>query len=565
MTNHPTTQLSRHAVLVFGGMLLAMLWWAVTDQDRRVEDLRDVAYRQEMRNYVRLLEAHTRSIIRGLDQVVTHLKAEYEDNPSGFDLTEEVEQSPMLNGLSVQAGIIGADGTLLASTSPVVAADGTRINLSDREHFRIHAASDSGKLWVGKPVLGRASGKWSIQLARRLNTPDGSFAGVVVVSLSPDYIADIYQSIDLGPDSAITVVGRDGVVRVRASGNDRTVGQSFAEAPFFEQLWAEPEGFFRGVSPVDSEIRLHAVRRLSDYALVVMVSRPEHTLTALNDHEHALLLGAGWGGSLLIVVGTLLLQRQILRQAATERRLRAREADLSKAHASLQRKSADLEQFTEVLAHHLQEPVRLQYGFAQHLQRLLGTSLPDEARQALEFIAAGALRLRSLLHDVEQYLSLDRLPEGEPRCDIAKVVDEALQSLAGKLAGVTVTVDCPGLPPVALAAKRCAGMLTPVLLNALTYRRPDVPLQLCISGRVESGMVVLMVSDNGLGIAPEYRERVFRVFERLHPKGTFPGTGIGLSLVRKIVETADGAIRLDNGIDGGTSVVLKIPALVDTP
>ena len=557
MTDRPI--LHRLTIITFGAALLVLLWSAVLEQDRRMAELRQLSYSQEMSNYVRLLEAHSRSVLRGLDQVVMHLKAEYEDNPAAFDLKAQVARSPILKGLSVQVGIIGADGFLLTSTAAVTTPSGERINLSDREHFQVHVAKDTGELWVGRPVLGRASGKWSIQLARRLNTGDGGFAGVIVVSLSPDYISDIYHSIELGQDSSIVAVGRDGIVRARASGDDRTVGQSFAQASFFAELWAAPEGFVRGISPEDGRPRLSAFRRLNDYPLVVMVSRPEETLAALSAQEHRLFLGAGWGATLLIVAGTLMLLWQASHRFATERQLREREAELKVAHTSLERKNQDLEQFTEVLAHHLQEPVRLQYGFGQRLQRLLGDSLDAEAHKALEYILSGAVRLRSLLHDVELYLSLDRLPPRDGPTEITGAIRQALAGLTAQAAGAVVTVSCDDLPPVAIDARRCTNIFAALISNAFTYRRPDANLDLRITGHRDGDMVTIAVTDNGLGIAPEYRERVFRVFERLYPNSAYPGTGIGLSLVKKVVETARGQIRLEDGISGGVSVILSLP------
>lgn len=549
--------LHRISVPAFGLVLIALLWLGISHQDQRLEELRAASFRLEMSNYVRLLEAHTRSVIRGLDQVVTHLKAAWEDDPSNFDLKAEVAVSPILKGLSVQAGIIGADGMLAASTAPT--PPGQPVDLSDREHFRVHLAADTGELWVGKPVLGRASGKWSVQLARRINNRDHSFAGVAVVSLDPSYIAEIHRQIELGPDATILVVGRDGIVRARAAGEDRTVGQSIAEAAFFPALWERPEGFVRGPSPIDDKHQVRAFRRMDDYGLVVMVTRPEESIHATHSHEHRLFLAAGWSGTALILGGTLLLQWQILRQESTARRLRAREAELEEARTILERRNEDLAQFTDILAHHLQEPVRLQHAFGQRLRGYLGEVESPEARQALDYILSGAERLRALLRDVQLYVALDRAPPADAHCRVGAAAVEALRALADRVHGAQVEVRCDGLPPVRLDHKRAVDLFAALIGNALTYGRLEGPQAVRVEGVRDGDVLSISVVDNGQGIPPEYRQRVFKVFERLHPSRAFAGTGIGLPLAKKIVETAGGSIGIEDGDEGGTRIRLTLP------
>ncbi|MBI5163967.1 MAG: hypothetical protein HY985_08690 [Magnetospirillum sp.] len=542
---------ARIAILAFGASLLALLWGAVLHQGLRARAVAAAGFHLELTNYSRLLEAHTRMVIRGLDQVVMHLKAEYEDNPKAFDLKAQIARSPILKGLSVQVGLIDAEGYLGASTSAV--PTGQRVYLGDREHFTVHARSDDGALFISKPVLGRASGKWSIQLARRLNDKSGAFAGVVVVSLDPGYISDVYEHLDLGPGSTILVLGRDGIARARAAGQDRMVGQDFSAAPFFAGLWDKPEGDVHGASPIDGSLRVGVFRRLSDYPLTVVVTRTAADLGAASAHEEGVILGAGFFGTLLILAGTLVLHRQAGQQAAATRLLRAREAEL-------RQKNRDLEQFTDVLAHHLQEPVRLQYAFAQRLEKLAATDLSDPAKGALDYVLKGALRLRALLRDVQLYLALDQIMPPDHPSSAERALSAALDHLRERIDESGAVIERQPLPVVAMDEKHLSEVFFALIDNAIVHRPPGCVPRVRIAAERQGPDAVFTVEDDGPGISPEFHDRVFRVFERLNPNPSRVGTGIGLALVKKIVETAGGRVWIEGGDGSGSRVRFAIAA-----
>ncbi|CAA7613507.1 ATP-binding protein [Magnetospirillum sp. UT-4] len=550
-----TWLVQRLSIPVFGMLLVALLWAGVMDQDRRSAALREAAYRLELINYARLLEAHTRSVVRGLDQVVMHLKAEYEENPQAFDLRTQVARSPILKGLSVQVGIISADGLLQDSTAGRPPPD-KPINLADREHFSAHVESDSGRLFISKPVLGRASGKWSIQLARRINHKDGGFAGVMVVSLNPDYITDIYSKIDLGSDSTIVVPGRDGIVRARAAGADRMVGQDFSAVAGFDRFWSEPEGTAAGPSPIDGVERIRAFRQVQDYPLAVSVARPAASLAATHGIEHQLLMAGGLAGTLLILAGSAMLYLLAVRQQAIERRLRVREGELVATRAAVEQQNRDLAQFTEVLAHHLQEPVRLQHAFASRLKTLLGEALTEDAARALDHVVRGAARQRALLRDVQLYLSVAQLPAAAQACHVRRALDLALERLEGQIRTSGATIRGDSLDAMArMDRARLVDVLAALVENAIQHASPGVPPVIEVAAQAApDGRTIITVADNGPGIAPEFRERVFRVFERLHNEPGCDGTGIGLALTRRIVEAAGGTVTIEAAPSGGTLV-----------
>ena len=168
-------------------------------------------------------------------------------------------------------GVIDENGDFAVSNQvPFVPS-----NLRDREHFLVHKETDSKQLFISKPVLGRSSGKWSLQITRRVNKPDGSFGGVVVISLDPFYFTEYYKELDLGKNSVVALLGLDGIVRARQSGQNTDVGQDIKNSMVMQLLSAKAEGSFISTSPIDGSKRIYSYRKLKEYPLAVLVGVDE--------------------------------------------------------------------------------------------------------------------------------------------------------------------------------------------------------------------------------------------------------------------------------------------------
>jgi len=226
---------------------------------------------------------------------------------------------------------------------------------------------------------------------------------------------------------------------------------------------------------------------------------------------------------------------------------------------------AELNRFLEILAHHLQEPVRRQFTFAQMLQRALPKPLNDSAEVSLAQIMDGATRLRAMLHDVLLYLSVHQLPPPSAPCSAIEAFSAACAQVSDKIVASGAEVNQGALPPVWIAKDQLTDVFRALLDNALDYCRPDRPPRLWVAGETKDGEVVLSLTDNGIGIPAEYRERLFQIFERLHGDDNRSGTGIGLALVRKIVETAKGRAWIEDGHDGGARICFALPAARPAP
>lgn len=259
------------------------------------------------------------------------------------------------------------------------------------------------------------------------------------------------------------------------------------------------------------------------------------------------------------VASYLYLRLDVTEQKNAENELRLRSS-------ALERASADLTRFADVSAHHLMEPTRRLTSYAQQLRARVDL-LPDargdeELYESLKYIEQDAARLRGMVRDVQLYLSAGT-PRAELRMEDANSVLEALRPrLAAQFQARKVELEIAILPEVMLDRPRLTDVFAVLLDNALRHGQPpdpDVTARICISGEREDGLSRFRVRDNGRGVPPEYLERIFEIFERLNVTGGESGTGIGLSIARRIVESRHGRIWIENIPDGGAMVVFEVP------
>ena len=206
---------------------------------------RDRAYETSSRqgdNLTRIFEAYISQIFKGTDSALLALRNSYERTLRDFDLKLWVDSAKFQNDLVIQFSVIGRDGIMKSST---LASSGPPIDLSDRDHFRYHAHATTDDLFISPPVLGRVSGKATVQLARKLRAPDGSFGGVILASLDIQQVENFYNSIDVGRSGTITLVGFDGIIRARSTRQDdpgKFIGRSMAGSRVFELYPTSPTG-----------------------------------------------------------------------------------------------------------------------------------------------------------------------------------------------------------------------------------------------------------------------------------------------------------------------------------
>ncbi|AEN13956.1 MULTISPECIES: sensor histidine kinase [unclassified Streptomyces] len=243
-----------------------------------------------------------------------------------------------------------------------------------------------------------------------------------------------------------------------------------------------------------------------------------------------------------------------------------REKLLAEQTTELRRSNSELEQFAYVASHDLQEPLRKVASFCQLLEKRYGTELDARGKQYIAFAVDGAKRMQVLINDLLTFSRVGRVHDSWKPVDLERSLDRALTNLSASLEDSGAVVVREGTLPELQGDATSLGMVWQNLIgNAIKFRRPDVPCRITVRCEQEDDQWHISVADNGIGIAPEFSDKVFVIFQRLHARDEYEGTGIGLSLCRKIVEFHGGRIWLDTAPEEGTVVHFTLPVVTDAP
>ena len=240
-------------------------------------------------------------------------------------------------------------------------------------------------------------------------------------------------------------------------------------------------------------------------------------------------------------------------------RIRIQE-DLERKAAALERSNADLEHFAFVASHDLQEPLRAVASFAQLLSRRYTGKLDTDADEFIKFIVDGASHMQFLINDLLTYSRITTRGKPLRPTDCNTVVDVTLRSLLMAIKSSDANIHVSQLPTLLADERQLTQLFQNLIANALKFTKPGQPPHITIGAQWENDHHVLFVKDDGIGIDPQYAERIFTLFQRLHNKQDYPGTGIGLAVCKKIVERHGGRIWVESAINQGATFFFTLPA-----
>lgn len=394
----------RIIIILFGVFLLSFLWLGLF---YKIENERQIALADAFKdtaNFARAFEEHTLRTIKSVDQAVLFLKHEYEKAGSSVDIPQYIKEGRFANQPVVLLSVIDEYGNLAVSSQvPFVPS-----NLADREHFLVHKGRDSGDLFISKPVLGRSSGKWSIQMTRRVNKPDGSFGGVVVASVDPYYFTQFYKQVNLGQDSTIALVGRDGIVRARESGAKAEPGQNLSGAALMVYMAEHEVGQYVTTSDIDGIKRIHSYRALKEYPLAVSVGIGEQE--AFREVNERLVVYY-WVAALISVVIIIfvavllwIVARQRQTKTALEQAYETLEVEVEERTRELFAANQELEAMNEEFQHTNQE-LKSEIADRRRVETSLRVSKEELVQRNNELVSA----LRMLEQAQRQLVQQEKL------------------------------------------------------------------------------------------------------------------------------------------------------------
>jgi signal transduction histidine kinase len=526
----------------FAAVLIAGVWNSTLN---RIEEGRArlmVDAERDAASLARLVEEHSMRTIQSADQAAQFVRHEYREQGAKLDLPRLVRDGVVLSDIYNLYTIAGPDGKVLQSSQPFAQTD-----ISDREHFRIHHDHPNMGLFISKPVLGRVSQRWSLQLTRRIDTADGQFGGVVVVSMDPFYFTRLYESARIGPHSTVALIGDDGIVRARRSGTRSDVGLNVSHGNLFRHIDGRDSGVRLQRSVLDGRERIYAFRRIASYPIKVVVGIDTadvlEAYAPIRDKmvQQALLVT-------LAIAGFTVLLLTVVR-----RLVRSRAQALSASAAKTQ--------FLSNMSHELRTPLNGILGYAE----LLREDLPaGEAREFAQIIHDSGVHLLALVNQILQLNKIEAgkeklvLEPGDPRALLGQVVNAHRSTAQAK----RLALDCAvgdGVPErIECDRIKLVQVLNNLVHNAIKFTDSG---WVHVSLARADGALRFEVRDSGPGIPPDVQSLVFEKFFQVDAQSTrrSDGTGLGLALVRQLVELMEGEVSLSSSPGAGTTFGFTIP------
>ena len=552
--------------VVPAALFIAFLWVGVTAYfaQERTSVLKDRA--RENTNIARSLQESSVRVLSAVDQATQRLSNAVVTGAFRRErLVQFANETGLTPGILVQLSLVGPDGIFVGSNiDPEGTATG-RVDLSQREHVRIHlneaSTSQDAKallhrgLFIGKPVLGKVSGRWTVQISRKVSGPDGRLLGVIVASLDPAYFESTYRQIDLGAGGSVTLFGADRTIRARvvsgksvASGAQIGPGSPIATGPLAQV------GSYVAVSSLDGVERVVAYVQAGEYPLYVAVATP--TALALEDWQSMRNL-ASLLAALLSVVTVLALAAVARGVRQIERRNQALMASEQRAQAASRAKS----DFLAAVSHELRTPLTGIRGFAELMER----RLPDDRfREQAGIIRKSAEHLNTLLTDILDFAKIEagamsvRLAPVPLRALIAGTAEFFNVSAAQKGLALNVRIDPAAPEQITTDELRLKQILNNLLSNAFKFTEAG---SVSIEVEATAGAVKIHVVDTGPGIPAELHDAVFERFRQgsAQVANDHGGTGLGLALARGLAERLGGTLTLESASGQGARFTLTLP------
>lgn len=225
----------------------------------------------------------------------------------------------------------------------------------------------------------------------------------------------------------------------------------------------------------------------------------------------------------------------------------------------LEQSNRELQDFASIAAHDLQEPLRKILAFGDRLTQRFRGELSDEARDYLERMLSSAKRMRRLIDDLLTYSRVTTQAKPFEKTQLNQVVQDVLSDLELRIEQTKAQVEVSDLPVIEADRSQMHQLIQNLVSNGLKFQKKDVPPIIRIGAQTTQEVCILTISDNGIGFHEKYLDRIFTIFQRLHGKHEYEGTGVGLAVCRRIIERHNGSITAQSSPGQGANFIMTLP------
>ncbi len=551
--------------------------------------------RVEAANLSAGFEEQVRGTLNGVAGATAFLKSRIEaEGLASFDLHEWKARVPELVSPAIQILIVDKEGKVAATT---LDHGSNPVYLLDRDYFQAHRSNPDLGFFIGQPVFGKISMRLTIPATRRLNTPDGRFAGTLSFSLDPDLLTTLHQKVHLGRSASMDIIRSDGTIMARytqAKGLDRqSIGNEAVDFQAGRRASLADSGEFSALSSIDRIARLYHWRKVAGYPLYVVAGLGEAEVMAPANYRAKIIIGLGIAALCLPLIMMVILNREISRRvqnavaldresekvrqehgallsiteelAAGRIKLRKANTELVLARRRAEEANRAKSVFLAHMSHELRTPLNAILGFSEIIRdKLFGDDTDRYAEYAADIHRSGS----HLLNIVSDILDITRIEAGrlelrEENVKLQDVLQECLlavapQAAAGKIAlvrklpppGVTITGD----------KTKLAQIFINLLSNAIKFTPANGSVGVAVA-RSKDGGVSVMVRDTGIGMAGHEIRDALETFRQVDNclARRFQGTGLGLPLAVRLTELHGGTLTVESTPGKGTVVEVHMP------
>jgi signal transduction histidine kinase len=549
------------------GLIVLAMWGlvAVSIISSRDVDIRNAE--SKAGNFAAAFQDEVGHKLDNVTETMAIVARQIQEKNGHLDLYQLGREMPLLADLTQQATFIGPDGRMVSTTYE---RNAPPIDLSDREQFRIHLDGKFKGVFFGKPVMGRVYKQVIVPISERVETKDGRFLGVLVFSLFPSQLTTLNQSLDLGKNGVIALIGIDNVIRARFTQQSpdglSEIGESIAGDPRPSFIPENGTGSYVRTGLIDHMTRIYSYHRLAKYPLVVTVGLDyREELAPSRQHSWTMIELAG---VMTLLLGGLAayLMREIGLRTVHEIRLAEESAKLKasteRAEAANQAKSM----FLANMSHELRTPLNAIIGFSQILrdQSLGPIGAKRNSEYAHDIWTAGEhlLQLINNVLDISK-IEAEKIEIDEERLDSAEILRTSVTAVEGQIARKNITLDTryPEKPVYVYAD---ALRLRQILINLLSNAAKFTPEGGAITASIEmgyGGRLAFIIADTGIGMTQKEIAVALETFGQVENTlvKQYEGLGLGLPLAKNLIEQHGGWLVIESVKGQGTTIRVELP------